>query len=157
MKNYILIFTIFLLASCGSKKETVKEEPLNAQKIEQQKEPQQPSQVTTYKENSTLLSGLVDTLELIDEYQFKLTIKVITAIPDNWNVTVIEPDQIITILPAYIMDENKKIELQNPINMKIFELRNLKKKGILIGKVTLAKDNNYYVTKVDTWQNPPEE
>lgn len=157
MRFCVSTIIFFLIIGCSSKKETIKEESATIQQTEQQIEPPQPSQPTTYKENSTLVSFLVDTLEIINDYQYKLTGKVITAIPDDWNVNVIEPDQTIIIIPAYLLDESQKIDLQNPINAKLYELRNLKKKGLFIGKVTLAKDNKYYVTKVESWQNPPEE
>ncbi|RCK71688.1 MAG: hypothetical protein IGBAC_0779 [Ignavibacteriae bacterium] len=157
MKLHISIFLVFLLIGCSSKKETIKEEASITQQTEQQIEPPQPPKTTTYKENSTLVSCLVDTLEIVDDYKYKITVKVITAIPDDWNVSIIEPEQIITVIPAYLLDENQNIDLQNPINAKLYELRNLKKKGFFIGKVTLARDNNYYITKVEAWQNPPEE
>lgn len=155
MKALVLIILVTLIG-CTTKKEVAKEEPVEKPKTEQTVVNQGPPSATTYKENSTLVSAVLDTLILIDEYNYELKVKIITAIPDDWNTSVIEPSQVLTIYPAYILDENKKINLQNPINQKIHELRNLVREGMFIGKVTLARDNKYYVTSVEVWNNPPE-
>lgn len=153
--NWIIISLLFV--SCSSKKESTKEDPIEHQTQEQTvNNPSPTNTVTTYKENSTLVSAILDTLIFLDEYNYELKVKIITAIPDNWSESVIEPDQEVTIYPAYILDENQNIDLKNPINQKIYELRNLVKKGMFIGTVTLAQDNKYYVKKVDVWNNPPE-
>lgn len=156
MKAIVLLIIMLLLIGCSSKKEALKESKEENQTVEQPIANPVPANITTLKENSTLVSAVVDTLIIIDEYNYELKVKIITAIPDDWQVSVIEPDQVVNIYPAYILDENHKVDLQNPINQKIHELRNLIREGMFIGKVTLAKDNKYYVTKVDVWNNPPE-
>lgn len=156
MKAIIFTIVLFLFIGCSTKKEVIKEEPTQDLKAGQPVENAGHTAITTYKENSTLISAVLDTLIILDDYNYELKVKIITAIPDNWNVSVIEPGQVIAIYPAYLLDENQKIDLQNPINQRLFELRNLVKEGMFIGKATLARDNKFYITEVDVWNNPPE-
>lgn len=153
-----IFFTLFALSvlilfSCASKKEIVKEElppppPVIQQPIMNPR--------AAIKENSTFVGAVVVTVDLIDSIEYKFRVNLQTAIPEQSGVALLEPGQSLEVYPAFIIDENAKIDLNNPINKKLLELRTLKKKGYFIGKLTVAPDNKCYITDVDVHQNPPE-
>lgn len=108
------------------------------------------------KENLTLVGAVVESVELLDNLNYKFVVKLQTAIPEANYESIIEPGQVITVYPSYQLDENKKVNMKNPINQKLFELRTLKKKGYFIGKITLSNDTKWYITQVEVYQNAPE-
>lgn len=157
MKNYLIfLIIVYIFTGCSARKDTIKKkpEPIPEQTQVEKEINKSPNII---KENSTLVAAIIDTVEIIDDLYYRVNVKINTAIPDNWNVVVIEPGQEITVLPDYRKNEENNVDLSNPINQKIFEIRNLKKKGMFIGKVTLAPDNNYYLTMVETYQQAPED
>lgn len=108
------------------------------------------------KENLTLVGAVVESAELLNDINYKLVVKLQTAIPEANYESIIEPGQVITVYPSYQLDENKKTDMKNPINQKLFELRTLKKKGYFIGKITLSNEMKWYITQVEVYQNAPE-
>ncbi len=115
-----------------------------------------PKPKTTVKENLTFVGAVVESVELLDSINYKLVVKLQTAIPEANYESIIEPGQVITVYPSYQLDEKKKVDMKNPINQKLFELRTMKKKGFFIGKITLSNDMKWYITQVEVYQNAPE-
>ncbi len=138
---------------CGSQKEVVKEElpppppPVIQQPVMNPR--------AAIKENSTFAAAVVVTVDLIDSINYKFKVYLQTAIADQSMPTILEPGQSVEVFPAFILDENNKVDMNNPINKRLIELRNLKKKGYFIGKLTVAHDNKCYITGVDVFENPP--
>jgi hypothetical protein len=115
-----------------------------------------PKPKAAVKENLTLVGAVVESIDLLDNLNYKLVVKLQTAIPEANFENIIEPGQVITVYPSYQIDENKNVDMKNPINQKLFELRALKKKGYFIGKVTLSNDMKWYIAQVKVYQNAPE-
>ncbi len=158
MKKILLILfalSVFIFISCSSKKEVIKEEPpppLPPTVVEQPVA----NPRAAIKENSTLVGAVIVSVDLIDSINYKFEIKLQTAIPDHSMPTLLEPGQSLEVFPAFILDENNNIDMNNPINKKLLELRVLKAKGYFIGKLTVAPDNKCYITEVEVFQNAPE-
>jgi hypothetical protein len=115
-----------------------------------------PNPKTAVKENLTFVGAVVESVELLDSINYKLVVKLQTAIPEANYESIIEPGQVITVYPSYQLDEKKKVDMKNPINQKLFELRTMKKKGFFIGKITLSNDMKWYIAQVEVYQNAPE-
>ncbi|MDP2208198.1 MAG: hypothetical protein Q8K98_05400 [Bacteroidota bacterium] len=150
-KIFLILFA--LLISCSSKKEVVKEELPPPPPVIQQPVMNPRAAI---KENSTFVGAVVVTVDLIDSINYKFKVNLQTAIADHSMPTLLEPGQSVEVFPAFILDENNDVDMNNPINKKLLELRILKKKGYFIGKLTVAPDNKCYITEVDVFQNPPE-
>jgi hypothetical protein len=155
MKRLFVFLLALIIVACSSNKRTVAEEktiPKDTVKVVQQPAITQRAAV---KENLTLVAAIIDSVELLDSLNYKFVVKLQTAIPESNFESVIEPGNIITVYPGYQLDESKQVNMKNPLNKKLFELRTLKKKGHFIGKVTLANDMKWYITQVEVYQNPP--
>jgi hypothetical protein len=105
------------------------------------------------KENLTLVGVVVQSVEIIDSLNYKFTVRVQTAIPETNPENIIELDQIVTVYPAFQLDENKKVNLKNPVNQKLFDMRQLKKGGVFMGRIKLANDMKWYIVDVEFFQN----
>ena len=157
-----LIFTIILFSiiGCNSNKNTVKDNEqhnTDTLKAEQAFPPPPPINVeTAIKENSTIVGAVVDSLELLDPVNYRITVYLMTAIPNQNSENILEPGQTIIVYPAFIFNESNQIDFSNPINNKLIQLRTLKKKGYFIGNISLAADKKYYITSVEVFDNPPE-
>lgn len=156
MKKILFILyglSAIILMSCGSQKEVVKEELPPPPPVIQQPVMNPRAAI---KENSTFVGAVIVTVDLIDSINYKFKVNLQTAIADHSMPTLLEPGQTVEVFPAFILDENNNVDMNNPINKKLLELRNLKKKGYFIGKLTVAPDNKCYITQVEVFQNPPE-
>jgi hypothetical protein len=155
MKRLFVFLLALIIVACSSNKRTVAEEkniPKDTIKVVQLPAVEKR---TAVKENLTLIGAIVDSVELLDSLNYKFVVKLQTAIPESNFESVIEPGQIITVYPGYQLNESKQVDMKNPVNKKLFELRTLKRKGNFIGNVTLANDMKWYITYVEVYQNAP--
>lgn len=159
MKKMFVTLLIIFIVGCSSHKPACKNEDTVVQdtvKVEQPVPRPTLNAPAAIKENSTLVAAIVDSIELLDSLGYKIIARLQTAIPVFSQESILEPGQTITIYPAFILNENQKIDTKNPTNNKLIELRTIKRKGYFIGNVCLAADNKYYITVVEVFSNPPE-
>ncbi|MDI6804466.1 MAG: hypothetical protein QME58_11585 [Bacteroidota bacterium] len=154
-KIFFILFALSasILISCSSKKEVIKEELPQPSPVIQQPVMNPRAAI---KENSTFVGAVIVSVDLIDSVNYKFKVNLQTAIADHSMPTLLEPGQSVEVFPAFNLDENNKVDMKNPINKKLLELRILKAKGYFIGKLTVAPDNKCYITEVEVFQNPPE-
>lgn len=156
-----MVDTVKVVQSTQVEPETAAKESLKADQLVKKDTPPVgnqpiPKPKAAVKENLTFVGAVVESIELLDNLNYKLVVKLQTAIPEANYENIIEPGQVITVYPSYQLDENKKVDMKNPINQKLFELRTLKKKGYFIGKITLSNDMKWYIAQVEVYQNTPE-
>jgi PBP1b-binding outer membrane lipoprotein LpoB len=155
MKRLFIFLLALFIVACSSDKRTVAEEktiPKDTVKVVQTPVITKRAAV---KQNLTLVAAIVDSVEILDSLNYMFVVKLQTAIPERNFESFTEPGQIITVYPGYQLDESKQVDMKNPVNKKLFEMRSLKRRGHFIGKVTLASDMKWYITQVEVYQNAP--
>jgi PBP1b-binding outer membrane lipoprotein LpoB len=155
MKRLFVCLLALFIVACSSNKRTVAEEKTITKDTAKIVQPPVVEKRAAVKENLTLMGAIVDSVELLDSLNYKFVVKLQTAIPEMNFESVTEPGNIITVYPGYQLNESKQVDMKNPINKKLFELRTLKKGGHFIGKVTLANDMKWYIAQVEVYKNSP--
>ncbi len=68
-----------------------------------------------------------------------------TAVPASGYESIAEPDQHITVVPSYFVDEARRIDLTNARNKRLWDVRALKSGDFLFGKIALHGDGVWYL------------
>lgn len=102
-------------------------------------------------ENLSLIGAVVDSVEILDEKNFRLHLQLRTAIPSGGKPSLADPGQNVVVAPAFVLDERGAVQTDHDRNQRLLETRLLVRGDFLMGKITLEKDGSWYLldTRLD--------
>ncbi|MDI6765962.1 MAG: hypothetical protein QME52_03970 [Bacteroidota bacterium] len=103
---------------------------------------------TTLKENAALIDAIIDSLIVIDDLQYELSIAIIKVSSIGAIDNFAEVGQRMTVKPNYVLDDSHKIDLLNERNKRLLKIKALKAGGIIKGKITLTKAGEWLLADV---------
>jgi hypothetical protein len=149
--NIVFIFySIVLLIGCSSgiTKEST-HEPAAAVGTGHQSSVKSDKYVKTIiKANSTAIEAVVDSVQFIDEYQYRLFAVIDSVIPESSQEPLIESHQKVELTPKYFLYESGKIDMNDERNKKILQLRSSLRGDSFSGKITLLPQIGWVITSV---------
>jgi hypothetical protein len=156
MKLLIVSILAYSLAGCSSHNNIVIQNKTIAKDTTSLIQPPVIERRAAVKQNLTLVGAIIDSVELIDSLNYKFHVQLQTAIPEAGYESVVEPGQVLSLYPAYQLNENNIIDMNNPVNKKLIQMRILKKKAFIIARITFENDMKWYIIQVEAFQNAPE-
>ena len=146
MKFIILpsfILLLVFLNSCGSTASSAKMETV--QDSVQKPTPVQP---TTIKPNGSFVSVIVDSIILLDGYNYSVYGKIISALDQPGMIGFAVPDQVITLTPEYFLDSSGSIALTHERNIKLLKFRDTKPGDGFMGNISLQEKKGWVITSI---------
>lgn len=157
MKRAIIICCLGVAISLGCKSsKDVKQEETRTSDVKdtlREELPVVPSspQPSAIKPNVTFIGAYIDSVHLLEGFNYRLFILVQTAIPVGGMESILEPGQHISAMPAYVVNEAGVIDITNERNKKLLELRSAKAGDVFLGQVSLTDKHGWVVTEVEAY------
>lgn len=101
------------------------------------------------KPNTTFIGARINNIEIIDEFRYRLTVTIATAIPLEDMESLIELDQTLVVEPEFVLTEDGKVDPSNPRNEKLLNLRSMQVGDNFIGKVSLNSAGKWVLFDVE--------
>ena len=105
----------------------------------------------TIKPNLSFIGAQVESVEVFDEFRYRLHIFVGTSINEPGVANLIEPSSRIAVEPMYKMDSNGKIDMNDETNKRLLKLRSKKASEIFLGKVSLVLGQGFRIVWVESY------
>ncbi len=104
-----------------------------------------PNVHTTIKENAALIDATIDSLKVIDDFQYHLYIAITKVSSIGAMDNFVEVGQRITVQPNYVLDDAKRIDPSNVRNIRLHKLKKLKANDEFSGKIVLDGSGKWFL------------
>lgn len=103
---------------------------------------------TTIKENAALINATIDSLKVVDDFQYQLYIAITKVSSIGAIDNFAEVGQRIKVQPNYVLDEVKRIDPSNVRNKRLQTLKKLKANDEFSGKIVLDGSGKWFLVDV---------
>jgi hypothetical protein len=156
--NLVLSASIFLLsaflAGCRSTESASKNPttPLGSKTVIADSAQVQPAEriknPTTITQNASVVSAVVDSILLLDEYSYRLFATVKSVDAKGNRASIAETGQAVDLRPAYNRSESGAIDVHDEGNARILQLRHAKPGETFHGIISLSSTGGWVISKV---------
>lgn len=100
---------------------------------------------TAIKQNFSYVEAVVDSVIVIDESQYRLSIRLITVSPGSAAENLAEPGQILTVVPQFVKDAGGSSENDSDRNKRLLLLRSAKRGDKMSGNISRSADGRWFL------------
>lgn len=138
MRLFSLCLIFSFLLGCSSSKQS-------NQTHQGPKDSSQIAPPAAIKDNLSLIGAVITAIDTFEEYQYHLHIDLRTAVPEGSLESIAEPGQQLEVVPAYRLNEQGKIDMEDKRNQRLTQVRSKKVGDFLFGKISLQGNGIWYL------------
>lgn len=100
--------------------------------------------------NASLVSGIINSIDLIDSLQFRLSLQISSSLPAGSMESFAEIGQEVVASPQFYLGEGGTMDLFNERNQRLLKVRDAKSGDMFIGKICLDGKGRWLIVEVES-------
>ena len=143
----ILVFPILIETGCNcASQQAEKAEP--AATASPATQPAKITEPTAMKPNVHMIEANVESVMILDDVGYRLRLRIVSDIPGP-GMEGLTAGQQLEVVPQFVLDEKKAIDLSHERTKKLLTLRHAKSGDSLHGKIFLGEGGTSYLIDLD--------
>jgi hypothetical protein len=144
----VSIFILSLAWSCCNVKDSQQAGSVETPRIEQpvlQRKPQSPA---VFKQNVSVIEGVIDSVIAGDGDEFRIIITILSSMPEEDIASFAESGQQILCAPEYFIGESGMVDGKNNRNIGLRLLKDANKGNLIKARLSLGSKGDWKITEV---------
>jgi|GEM_PF-2583798 len=98
------------------------------------------------QQNISSIEAVVDSVLLIDEQQYKVSVLVRTLLLPEGGFA--SPGEHLMLTPQFVLTDSSTVDMMNPKNLSLLSVRSLKKGNMFKGKISLNQQRSWILYEI---------